>query len=151
MSEFASSRKVEQEYDASPEVVYEMFYQCVWKDGGGLGHKSLTKIVEQGDAVTHEGEVRSVPLNLLHEKILHTAKNELVEYTVLPSALSPFATHLGRVEFTPLDGGKRTKITWSVQYTAKPLMGAIVVGVVDGSFTFMLHTLKRQVAKLPKP
>jgi len=149
--EYTDNRKVERVFDAPVDVMYQMFYDVVWHDGGGLGFKSMTHIVEQGDAETHVGEVRSVPLDICREKILKVEKNVFVEYTVLDeSKLSPFAAHLGRVDFTPEDGGKKTRIVWSVKYTPKAMMSMATKPYIDGAFTYMLFTLDRQVGKRGK-
>jgi uncharacterized protein YndB with AHSA1/START domain len=148
--EYAVSTSVSRVYDAPLEVVYEKFYDVVWKDGGGLGPKFLTKIVQPGNAETHEGEVRSVPLNLMHERILRTEKDKFVEYTVEQESMAtPFAAHLGRVDFSVEEGGK-TKVVWSVRYTPKPLMSLMCKPMVEGSFSFMLMTLGRVLNRQSK-
>lgn len=149
---------VERMFDFPVGPVFKKFHEVVWVKNGGVGKcinqsmavffltscakknkgpASWTKILEEGDPETHEGQVRHAA-SIMKEKILKVTPNKEIIYSVVGGPF-PSDNHLGTITFEEID--KKTIIVWKVQYTPKTGMNQAIKATCQTFFPIFLLSL----------
>lgn len=137
---------ITQEFNAPVETVFGTLtdHEAFGKLMSGA---SITRIVDStGENVNGVGSIRSIKMPItppFEETVVSYEKNKLMEYTI--SKGSPIKNHLGRLNFSEVDG--RTKLHYTIQLESKlpiPFLSSVLKVGVEKSIAAALGKLADQ-------